>query len=134
MKTPFQQRCNDLKLFYLILGGAAGTVSRYALSAVVHENVGHGFPYGTLVVNALGCFVIGALSTLNEGNFLLDDNMKMLLAVGFCGAFTTFSTFILETSHLAKGGESLRAIFYIAISILAGVVAFIAGHRLGKFI
>ena len=123
-----------MKLLYLVLGGAAGTVSRYVLSAVVHENAGHGFPYGTLTVNALGCFIVGFLSTVNEGGIFLDENMKMLLAVGFCGAFTTFSTLILETSHLAKGGESLRALFYIALSILAGVAAFIAGHRLGRFI
>ena len=123
-----------MRLFYLVLGGAAGTVSRYVLSAVVHETAGHGFPYGTLVVNAVGCFIIGLLSTAYAGHFFLDNNMKMLLAVGFCGAFTTFSTFILETSHLAKGGEILRPLFYIAISILAGVVAFIVGHRLGRFL
>jgi len=123
-----------VKLFYLILGGAAGTVSRYALSAVVHENVGHGFPYGTLAVNALGCFIVGILSTMAKGRFFLDDNMKMLLAVGFCGAFTTFSTFIFETTHLAKDGEVLRAVFNIFISMLAGFAAFVAGHYLGKLL
>ena len=123
-----------MKLVYLVLGGVAGTVSRYYLSGAVNERVGPGFPYGTLAVNALGCLVIGALSTMQEGRLMLDENMKMLLAVGFCGAFTTFSAFILETSHLAKGGEGLRALLYIALSLLAGFAAFLAGNHLGRLI
>ena len=123
-----------MKLFYLVLGGAAGTVSRYVLSAAVHENTGHAFPYGTLIVNGLGCFIIGVLSTLNGGRLFADENMKILLAVGFCGAFTTFSTFILESAHLAKDSGTLHALFNIVFSVVVGFAAFVLGHRLGKFI
>ena len=121
-----------MKLFYLVLGGAAGTVSRYLLSAAIHESAGHGFPYGTLAVNSLGCLFIGFLSSWNDGHFFIDDNMKMLLAVGFCGAFTTFSTFILETAHLAKGEGVWHALANITLGLFAGVLAFIIGRRLGR--
>ena len=118
----------------MIMGGAAGTVSRYLLSEAVHERTGEGFPFGTLAVNILGCLIVGILSVMNEGTLLMDENIKMLLATGFCGAFTTFSTLILESSHLAKGGESFRALFYIVLSLLAGFAAFIAGNRLGRLV
>ena len=121
-----------MKLFYLVLGGAAGTISRYILSGVIHENMGSGFPYGTLVVNGLGCLTIGLLSTVQDGRFLMDDNMRMLLAVGFCGAFTTFSTFISESAHFAKSGGILGAFWLIGLSIAVGAGFFILGHRLGK--
>ena len=123
-----------MKLLYLVLGGAAGTVSRYVLSAAIHENAGHGFPYGTLAVNGLGCLVVGLLSTLHGGRFFLDENMKMLLAVGFCGAFTTFSTFIFETAHLAKGEGVWHALANVVLSLCVGVLAFILGRRLGRLL
>ena len=121
-----------MKLFYLVLGGAAGTVSRYALAAVIHENTGHVFPFGTFAVNAIGCLIIGLLSTMHEGRLLADENMKMLLAVGFCGAFTTFSTFIFETAHLAKGEGLWHALANIVLSLCVGVLAFVIGRRSGR--
>ena len=121
-----------MRLFYLVLGGAAGTVSRYLLSAVVHENAGHRFPYGTFIVNGLGCLIVGFLTTVNDGHVFSDENMKVLLAVGFCGAFTTFSTFILESAHLIKEGQTLHAFINIILSVAAGFAAFVVGNRLGK--
>ena len=106
-------------------------MSRYALAAVIHENTGHVFPFGTFFVNAIGCLIIGLLSTMHEGRLLADENMKMLLAVGFCGAFTTFSTFIMESAHLAKSGETLHAFLNITLSVVIGFAAFILGARLG---
>ena len=123
-----------MRLFYLVLGGAAGTVSRYLLSAAIHENVGHGFPYGTLAVNGIGCLIIGLLSTLDNGRFFLDDNMKMLLAVGFCGAFTTFSTFMLETGNLIKDGEMFRAFLNVTVSLIIGFVVFRLGILIADII
>ena len=122
-----------MRLFYLILGGILGTASRYALSTAVREGAGRGFPSGTLAVNVLGCLIIGFLSTVNQGRVLQNDNMQMFLAVGFCGAFTTFSTLVLETANLAKGGDGFRALLYVAVSIFAGLAAFVFGHRLGRF-
>ena len=78
------------KWFGLIIGGVAGTAARYLLSGAVYQIFGTSFPYGTLAVNLIGCFAIGFLAALAEDKFLLGPNMRILLMVGFCGAFTTF--------------------------------------------
>ena len=114
----------------LVTGGVAGTVARYALSGFVYRFSGTDFPYGTLAVNLAGCLVIGFLSSLSEEKFLLGPNARLLLMAGFCGAFTTFSTFMLETGNLIRAGEMLRAFANVAVSVLAGFVLF----RLGIFL
>jgi len=98
-----------IKFVNLIIGGAAGTVARYTLSGAVHRILGASFPYGTFLVNCSGCLILGFLVSFTERKLLLDTNMRLLLMVGFCGAFTTFSTFILETANLIKDGEATRA-------------------------
>lgn len=115
--------------FHLIAGGIAGTLSRYFLAGIVYQIFGTAFPYGTLVVNLIGCLVIGFLAALSEEKFLLSPNARLLLMVGFCGAFTTFSTFMLETVNLMKDGENLRAFMNIAASLIFGFIAF----RIGVF-
>lgn len=119
-----------MKWINLILGGTAGTLSRYLLSGWVYELFGPRFPYGTLVVNLTGCFLIGFLASLGEDKFLLNPNSRLLLMAGFCGAFTTFSTFILETDHLIKGGEMVQALLNILASVILGFFIF----RLGSFL
>ena len=114
----------------LVVGGIAGTVSRYLLTGFIYELLGTSFPYGTLVVNLVGCLVIGFLASLSEEKFLLSPEARLLLMVGFCGAFTTFSTFMLETCNLMKVGENLRAFFNVAASVIFGFLAF----RLGVFL
>jgi len=78
--------------------------------------------------------VIGFLATLAEEKFLLGPNARMLLMIGFCGAFTTFSTFMLETANLIKDGESLRAFINVLMSVVIGFVVFRFGVLLGEFI
>ena len=114
----------------LIVGGVAGTLARYVLAGFVYEVMGTGFPYGTLVVNLSGCLIIGFLAVLAEEKFLLGPNARVLLMIGFCGAFTTFSTLMLETVNLIKDGESLRAFLNIALSVVLGFLFF----RLGVFL
>ena len=118
------------KWFNLIVGGIAGTLSRYLLAGFVYQIFGTEFPYGTLVVNLTGCLVIGFLAALSDEKFLLGPNARLLLMVGFCGAFTTFSTFMLETAHLMKDGENLRALMNVFASVAFGFLAF----RLGVFL
>ncbi len=122
------------KWIYLISGGIAGTAARYIFSGMVYERFGVGFPYGTLVVNLSGCFLIGFFDALFEEKFLLSPNVRVLLLAGFCGAYTTFSTFMLETSHLIKDGENLRAFLNVAVSVVAGFVVFRLGIWLAKVI
>jgi len=119
-----------IKLVYLAIGGLSGTFARYFLAGAVYELLGTRFPYGTLVVNLLGCFIIGALTTIAESKFLLSTNLRVLLMIGFCGAFTTFSTFIFETSSLIRDGETLRAFVNVIVSVIIGFVVF----RLGVFL
>ncbi len=123
-----------MKIFNLVIGGAAGTVARYALDGLVCRICGASFPYGTLAVNLIGCFIIGFLFSLSENKFLLGTNAKMLLMIGFCGAFTTFSTFILETSNLIRDGQSFRAFINVLFSVIIGFVVFRIGVLLGEVI
>ena len=115
------------KWLSLAVGGVTGTFARYVLAGWVYEVAGAGFPYGTLIVNLLGCFLIGFLAALAEARSLLPPNARLLLMAGFCGAFTTFSTFMLETANLVKGGEVLKGLLNVLVSVLVGFVLFRLG-------
>ncbi len=119
-----------MKWFHLAVGGLAGTFARYLLAGAVHSALGADFPYGTLTVNLAGCFLIGFLAALAEDKFLLGPSAQLMWMVGFCGAFTTFSTFMLETSNLARDGETWRALLNVLLSVAAGFLVF----RLGVFL
>lgn len=123
-----------LRWLSLIGGGAIGTVARYSVSKVLHENYTSTFPIGTLVVNLTGCFVIGFLAALSEDKTWFSYEMKLFLISGFCGAFTTFSTFMFETSSLLKTGDLLRATSYMMASMVVGFLFFRAGVFLGKIV
>lgn len=118
----------------LIVGSCLGGVARYTLSGIIYRIGGSNFPYGTLAVNLIGCFLIGFLNVLAEEKFLLSSNLRILLMIGFCGAFTTFSTFMLETSNLIKGGESLLAFVNLSFSVIAGFILFRMGVLLAESI
>ena len=118
---------------FLVIGGIAGTVCRYVLSGLVYETAGTNFPYGTLVVNLLGCLIIGFLSALSESKLMLGPQMRVLWMAGFCGAFTTFSTLMLETANLMKDGESMKAFWNVALSLLVGFAVFRLGVFLGEW-
>jgi CrcB protein len=124
----------EMKWVNLAIGGAAGTFARYILDGFIYQIFGSSFPYGTLVINLLGCFGIGFLSMAAEEKFLLSPEARLLLMVGFLGAFTTFSTFMLETANLLKDGENVKAMFNVFASVAAGVLFFKLGVSLGKII
>ncbi|MBN1687647.1 MAG: fluoride efflux transporter CrcB [Candidatus Omnitrophica bacterium] len=123
-----------MKWLCLAFGGALGTISRYALSGVVYRVLGTQFPLGTLTVNLLGCFLIGFLAVVSEEKFFLNPHTRVLLMVGFCGAFTTFSTFIFETAHLMRDGETLRAFVNVMASVILGFLVFRTGILIGELI
>jgi CrcB protein len=123
-----------IKILSLVVGSVAGGLARYYMAGSAHRFFGPTFPYGTLIVNLTGCFLIGFLSALAEGKFAMSQNLKLLLMVGFCGAFTTFSTFMLETGNLMKDGEALRAFMNVFLSFVIGFILFKAGVALGELI
>lgn len=123
-----------IKWVYLVLGGVGGTVCRYLLSGAVYQVFGASFPYGTFVVNVSGCLFIGFLSVLSDEKLILSPEFKFLLMAGFCGAFTTFSTFMLETGNLLKDGETVRALSNVVLSVVIGFLAFRLGIYLGRII
>jgi len=114
----------------LIIGSAVGGTARYAVSGAAYGIFGTSFPHGTLAVNLAGCLLLGLFDGLAQGRFSLDPRQRMLLMIGFCGAFTTFSTFILETDHLLRDGQSLRAAANVAVSLAGGLICL----RLGDFL
>jgi len=121
-----------IKLLNLIIGGAAGTIARYLLGGAVYRLLGTSFPYGTLVVNVSGCFILGFLAVLADKKFVFGSDLRLLLMIGFCGAFTTFSTLIFESDNLLKNGQALRALANIFVSVILGFVLFRIGGLLGE--
>jgi CrcB protein len=108
----------------IAIGGALGAVSRYFLSARVTHLLGLGFPYGTLVVNLLGCFLLGLLVELFALKLSVPRPLQAMLTTGFMGAFTTFSTFSMETVLLVERQNILLAALYVAVSVVLGIAAF----------
>jgi len=120
------------KLAWLALAGALGTLARYGLAGFVHRIDGASFPWGTVTVNLTGCFLAGLLWTLFENRWPVSGEIRTLVLVGFMGAFTTFSSLILETGELLGSGEWMRAAVNMAIQNGLGLVALVAGTALGR--
>ena len=115
-------------MIYLLIavGGAAGSLLRYLIGGVVQRTSASGFPVGTMFVNVSGCFLIGIL-VRQFLNMQLTPEVRALLVVGFCGGFTTFSTFSAETLGLIEGGEYGRAMSYVILSVVLCLGATFAG-------
>jgi CrcB protein len=120
-------------MIYLLiaLGGAIGSVSRYALGSAVQRMTHHNFPLGTLIVNVSGCLLIGVLAKFFMGS-QTELPLRATLMIGFCGGFTTFSSFTLETLALAQTGAWARAALYVAMSMVICLAATAAGFAIGK--
>jgi fluoride exporter len=114
----------------LAVGGALGAVARYSVANWVYRRMGTGFPWGTLVVNVVGCFLLGVVMT-GFAESPLHVQVGALVAVGFLGDFTTFSTFTYETVMLVRDRQWTRALAYQLGSVVLGVLAVVAGMLLG---
>ena len=116
-----------LNCLVVALGGGIGVCLRYLIGLIPLKEP-FVFPVKTLVINLLGCFVIGLVASLAVKNSSLSSKLVLFIKTGFCGGFTTFSTFALETETLIKTGQSGLAVLYIALSVVAGVGLAFAGQ------
>jgi fluoride exporter len=114
-------------LWYIAVGSAIGGVSRYLFGGVVQRLAGGTFPVGTLVVNITGSFLLGAILRYAIDTPSLTPELRALLTVGFCGGYTTFSTFSYETVALMEDGEWSRATVYLTLSVGLSIAATLLG-------
>src|SRR5229473_2248297 len=117
---------------WVAIGGAVGTTGRYWLSGLVARLIGETFPWGTLLINVTGSFIIGFFATLTgpDGRVFVGSTARQFVMVGICGGFTTFSSFSLQTLNLMNDGEWLRAGANVGASVMLCLVSVWAGHAL----
>jgi len=99
------------------LGGFFGSILRYLLDQVFHRIFQTTFPIGTMFVNILGCFLLGIIYAFIEREQLISDELRIFLTIGFCGGFTTYSTFAFDQLHLLKSTDFLQFVFYLGGSV-----------------
>lgn len=119
------------ELLLVSIGSFFGGGLRFLVGKWLSQWLIMSFPWGTFAVNVVGCFLIGIFSSLSLGGHL-SPNLKLLLATGLCGGFTTFSTFMNENLTLANGSQMLTALLYTAASLLLGAVAVWGGYALAR--
>ena len=121
-----------LATLWVAIGSALGGVGRYWLGILVVRLAGDAFPWGTLLINVIGSFVIGYFGTLTmpDGPRPAGVGLRLFVMVGLCGGFTTFSSFSLQTIDLARGGESGRALGYVVSSVVLCLAGTAVGHYL----
>ena len=108
-------------------GGFLGSGARYLIQRIIALYLPLAFPFGTLIVNVTGSFLIGIIYALGDKTNILSPELRMFLAIGVCGGFTTFSTFSLDAFGLLRDGEYLYVTIYVVASILLSVLATITG-------
>jgi len=116
----------------VFVGGGVGSVARYLLATAVQRNAPEGFPFGTFLVNLIGCFAIGVVGALGLERAALSPEARTFLMVGILGGFTTFSSFAWETLGLLSVRDVFRAALYVGGSVVLGLLGTAAGRALGR--
>ena len=118
----------------IMAGGALGTLARYLISVLATPISGN-LPWGTILINITGSFIIGLFGTLTlaHGRFPVSENMRLFVMIGLCGGYTTFSSFSLQTLDLIRSGAMMRAGVNIAASVVLCVAAVSAGHLIASY-
>ncbi len=122
------------KYFLIAIGGALGSLTRYMVGSMVAGRMGMRFPYGTFVINMTACLIIGFSVTFIERHTSINPAWDFLIPVGFIGAYSTFSTFEMETFAALQTGEFLISAAYVATSVLVGLVAVWLGVLLARLV
>lgn len=118
------------QLIWVALGGALGSVARFAVQKALALKYTTAFPWGTFAVNIIGCFIIGAMWALSVKSAAFSDNLKLFLMTGLCGGFTTFSAFSIESINLLREGKFSLFLAYTSGSFLLGLAATFAAIKL----
>lgn len=122
---------NFITCLWVVAGGALGTLARYVIATLALP-ISASLPWGTIIINVTGSFIIGFVGTLTlaHGRFPLPETARLFIMVGFCGGFTTFSAFSLQTLDLMRAGDMIRAAANIGISVVVCLLAVALGHTL----
>ena len=120
------------KIGAVIVGGAAGATARYLINLSPLGSATVRFPLPTFVINLVGSFLIGFLAMALAERFDSNEGLRLLLIVGFLGAFTTFSAFEMELYSLVRGGEYVTGFLYLFLSVFLGFVGVVLGVELGR--
>lgn len=123
-----------IKILLIALAGAAGTLARYWFGGFVQKVYGGVFPWGTFAVNMAGCFLFGFIWSMAEERMLISSEARVVILIGFMGAFTTFSSFIFETGALFRDSELIFAIGNIVLQNITGLVLFFLGLTAGRLL
>lgn len=121
-----------LNIILIGAGSCIGGICRYLISMLIHNLRPTQFPWSTFAINILGCFIIGLIYGLIDKGVRIPDSLRLFLTVGFCGGFTTFSTFMNENYLLFTGNGHLLALLYAIFSITAGFIAVYSGYLLTR--
>ena len=116
----------------VFVGGGVGSVARYLLATAVQRNAPEGFPFGTFLVNLIGCFAIGVVGALGLERAALSPEARTFLMVGILGGFTTFSSFAWETLGLLSVRDVFRAALYVGGSVALGLFGTVLGRAIGR--
>jgi CrcB protein len=119
-------------MLYVGLGGAVGSMSRYALTYMIQSRSLSPFPMATLLINVMGSLLLGFIMRYATDSASLSAEVRLLLTTGFCGGFTTFSTFSYETARLYEDGDYRRAALYAALSVALSLTGMFAGFSLAR--
>ena len=124
-----------MNLFIAIfLGGGCGALSRYLIIDQMNKLGTNSFPYGTMLVNVLGAFLIGVIYYLLMSKIIINEQLKVFITIGFLGGFTTFSSFNLDFFRLIESGNIFPALMYALATLLTTIVAFYIGYSLSKIL
>jgi fluoride exporter len=121
-----------LRLVLIAIFGAVGTLARYGLQGLVQIRMASTFPYGTLLINLSGCFLLGLIGQFTLNRMVISPDWRVAIAVGFFGGYTTFSSFGWETAKMLEDGEWLRALAYVGASVIVGLLLSVAGIHLAN--